>query len=450
MEFFPDFTDRESPIIKSYNNIVTNDHLLEKIFTSIYKVNQYYDEPQYWSYSGLINNKSFLHDGFQFTATSSGFSLINKEHALAKCIFEGVERLCNYIYRDNFAVCKASIKSIHRKFVNPLEMTRYSKSQLNNSHYRKFFITPESIFNWTSCHSCFDNHAYMVPCSLIYLSYKYLSKEPSIYPAISTGVAGGSTLSSAIVRGIFEVLERDAFVIHYLNKIPGRKIRLSKLANNLSFQKYIDIVKRYRLKISIVDISTDINIPIIAAIVIDSTGIGKAVSVGLKCSTNLVDAICGAIDEAFHTRGRLRGTHEMNDKIVGINELISKSNIQNRGIYWYPKKMINQVNFWINSDYISPLEDRITHGNYRPIPLKDVLNQLREKKYSIYYKEITLPELRQLNYHIVKVIMPDFQPLYLDENYRILGGYRLSTIPTLYGCTTKNIEELNNTPHPFL
>ena len=70
--------------------------------------------------------------------------------------------------------------------------------------------------------------------------------------------------------------------------------------------------------------------------------------------------------------------------------------------------------------------------------------------YDVLYKDILVPSLKDLNYSVVKVIIPQMQPVYLDERYPLLGSERLYQVPKILGYESKTEEKLNKYPHPFL
>lgn len=69
---------------------------------------------------------------------------------------------------------------------------------------------------------CTDKSVYM-PLSFIKLPYKIQEEEDRINPSISTSLALGKTKNQAILTGIYEVIEREAFAISWLLKLPPNK-----------------------------------------------------------------------------------------------------------------------------------------------------------------------------------------------------------------------------------
>jgi len=66
----------------------------------------------------------------------------------------------------------------------------------------------------------------------------------------------------------------------------------------------------------------------------------------------------------------------------------------------------------------------------------------------VIYVDLTPSNLKNKKIYVVKVLVPEFQPLYLDERFPYWEGKRLKEIPQkLRFIPCKNI---NKFPHPFL
>jgi len=77
---------------------------------------------------------------------------------------------------------------------------------------------------------------------------------------------------------------------------------------------------------------------------------------------------------------------------------------------------------------------------------------LGSKEYDVIYVDITAPKIGKYGVKVVKVIIPQLQPLHLDEKYPYLSFRRLYEAPVDMGVLTraKTFNELNKIPHPFL
>lgn len=413
------------------------------------RVLQYYDEPKLWQYSAFINSKFVSQNGGEFHGTASGVSFFSEKLAILKCLAEAVERYCNFAFFNTQVNFVGTYGALKIEGLDPKSVSGFSESQLKSENLRNNIIKNNSKFSWTEGISLTSGKKILIPSQLIYLSYPRLDDEPTIYPSISTGCAGGSCLSAALVRGICEIIERDAFIIFYLNKLHPFRINLDQIADE-RIQNLLRISRRYNMEIFSLDITTDILIPTFLSVVVNRTGIGKAVSVGSKSSINLIAALVGSIEETFNTRTWIRTEYESNYERVIPDNLTEKSNIKTRGFLWYGQDTIKKLDFFLKSPKSKLIPSDIKKHESSGEQLKYLLNILKTQGYEVLYKEITIPIFKDLNYRVVKVIIPQTQQFYLNEKYKLLGGKRLYEVPRKLGYKARKEEELNAFPHPFL
>lgn len=433
---------------KTLNTIKRLGLALEKIplIESLDRVRQHYDGPKFWYYSASISDKFLKQQGNHFNSSASGVSFFSQETAILKVLAEAIERYSNFAFFSDSVDFVGKYFEIRKRGIDPKEFVFFSDKQLSQKKYKDFLIKDDSVFRWTKINSLTDKDTYLVPCQAVYLSYKNIKGEPIIYPSISTGAAGHFSLDSAILNGIYEVLERDSFMIYYLNKLKPKKYDLLS-SNNKEIQKLLKIAARYNMQVLSLDIKTDLDIPVVASVVLDRSGLSKAVSVGLKCHLDIEKAIIGSITEAFHTRTWIRESYIGNPKSMTKRMLLRDSSIRNRGLFWYSTESIPRLDFFTKN-----LETiKIINGNKNLSATKQLSilkNVLAAKGYKIYYKDITSKYFSELQFKVVKVIVPRMQPLYLNENYPLKEGDRLRNVPL--GLGYKKVGVLNTYPHPFL
>lgn len=429
-------------LIKKLSSLFSQTNLVQKIRL----VRQHYDEPKFHFFSANLNSHFLKLDGRKFTSHASGFSFFSKEVAFLKCCGESIERYCNQAFLKTSVKYLGSFSKIGQKAISPQAIASFSSKQRKENPLLR--LDESSVFSWSEGRSLLDGRRVLIPSQLVYLSYPRLKREPIIYLPISTGAAGGGCLAAAIVRGIYEVVERDSYMIHYLNKIPAPQIDLKSI-NNSEIQKLLKIGKRYKLKIATIDTTTDLQIPTYASVVIDQTGIGKAVSVGLKANLDKVSAIIGSIDEAFHTRPWIRTEYEKRKRKVAEIKLNNVSSIVDRGFLWYPKAAIKNLDFWLKNPEVIKIrgaKSKLTAGEQ----LRQLTALLKKNSCEAFFVDLMVPQLKKLGYFVVKVIIPKLHPVYLNEKYRCFGGNRLYEVPKRLGFKAKMEDELNQFPHPFL
>src|SRR5690606_28974937 len=118
---------------------------------------------------------------------------------------------------------------------------------------------------------------------------------------ISTGAAGGFGKDETLLRGIYEVVERDSIMTSYLNKVLLQRVNYLSITNK-HILDILTYLKKYWLKVHIFYIRNDLQIPTFMTILEDKTSFGPAIAVGTKTNLNIESALLGSIEEALFTR----------------------------------------------------------------------------------------------------------------------------------------------------
>ncbi len=114
--------------------------------------------------------------------------------------------------------------------------------------------------------------------------------------ALSTGAAAGRTADDAATRAILELVERDAAALWWVGGRPARRVVLDEPA----LAPAIQLLATYRRgathrQTQLFDISSDLEIPVMAAVSTDADG--GMFACGLGCRLSRADAAMSALNE---------------------------------------------------------------------------------------------------------------------------------------------------------
>ena len=431
----------ESILKKGARFICKNSNIIDGVEKTVL----YNDEPKIFSYT------SYYKDKFTETHTEDSVAsgvAFNKTRALLKLIGETIERYALTINNNKNLLFDSfnNLNNSQKNILNPAEILPFSQKQIK-AHNINISLLKSTKIHWILGKSLTANHEVLIPAQLIFVPYIYQKSEPLIMWPISTGAASGKSLDEALYKGICEIVERDSFMIHYLNKINSSQINISSIKNR-EINKILEILSRYKIELSLINLTTDIGIPSIGAVLLDKTGLGPAVCVGLKAGWDINDVIIGAIEEAVMLRTWIR------DKFIYLEPDFKREKIMqtinDRAHFWFPIKAISYLDFWLNNKNKTGIKEITTKINV--FYLQKAVSVLKEKKIDIYYVNLTDKLFKKTGFTIVKVIIPELQPLYLSEDYRYFGKRRLYQAPVNMEVLQKPKTELelNKIPHPFL
>jgi ribosomal protein S12 methylthiotransferase accessory factor len=397
----------------------------------------FYDEPGFYYYSSLLNPsiKYFKLLGFRVNThylVSGGISYVSRRLALLKCLGETVERFCQCCYNP---------KSIF--FSSYKQLLEKSKNALDPVIYKNYPKIRNKKIGWIEGRDFINNAKILLPAQLAYLSYPR-KNEISLSLNITTGAAAGFTHESALLNGIYEAIERDAFMTMYLNKIDAPKINLTKITDK-AIQSVIKIYARYGFEVAVYNLTNDLGVPVFLTMLVDKLGNNPKFSIGMKVGLNINSSILGSLEEAFLARYYIK--NELLQRKFPIYRMgkISIDSAFDRGLFWMNPAMLKELDFLTKQ---SPKQFNIKDLKLnQKEELEHVKQILRGKGLQVYYADITLKNFRKINYLVYKVFIPSLQPLYLVEEEKELKMDRLKTVAEHFG--KKNVI-INEIPHPFL
>jgi len=378
---------------------------------------------------------------------------LNFEEAISKTIGEALERYPLTIYRRRNFI-RASMSNLaksKKNFLNIHKLAGFAEWQKGLFPKRKF--DDQSNFFWAAGKEILSDKTALIPAQLVFWNYD-VSQEPSepyLREPNTNGAAGHFTVEEAILSGIYENIQRDAFLIHWLNSIPPQKID-QNTAKDDDLRHLITLLNRYNFEVVLLNTSLDIPIFSCVCILLDKSGVGPQISIGGGCEPNQEKAMMRSVVEALGIYSWIRTINysftldkeyrPFRDHSIGQEK---------RMIIWRDKAAFTAIESFISGGKQPLQETGLKTVNFNsPIEeLNHVKNIFRDlgNGYEIFVCEAKHEILETLGYHSIKVIIPALVPLYLRENNAPLGSERLKDIPQKLGM--KPATDFNPWPHPF-
>ena len=354
----------------------------------------------------------------------------DKEYARLKSIAECVERICLFHSKDGSMLQE----EFHNQsnFIDPSYFNCFSEEQLLNNYNTHLKNIKEAKYYWKEVTDEITGLKKFIPAQLVYLSEMF-KNEILIREQISTGTAIYTNKNQALISGTLEVLERDAYMTAYLNKKEIKKIN----NDNKEIKELIDYLNRYELYPHIFDITNDLAVPSVMTITLDYTGIGPAVNVGLRSDFCYKNAIIGSLMESIQCRRITRLMKETNpNKIITEDDV---NDLSNRYLYWYDVSKIKDLEFWLSTNNTISLSKLEEKNIDQEMGFNYIKNKLSNLGYNIFSADITWDEVRNAGFNVSKIIIPELQPLYLNE--------KLKCLYSKHGGNIRDDSTLK--PHPF-
>ena len=327
---------------------------------------------------------------------------ITKDHARASAMMEGFERY-SAERQDSDEVTIAGLDEISDlgEYINPesLNLPKDFKKQSLDS----------MKLEWSPVKDIISDKEYYIPTNAIYHPYIHGNDCESLFKSNTNGLASGNILEEAILHGIFEVIERDAWSIFELTHKNYAQIDLDSIESDI-VNDTIDRFESNGIKIKLMDFTADINVPTIAASADDTvTRDAGLLTLGMGTHLDPEVAILRALTEVAQSRAT---------QINGAREDTVRADFAREAGYERMKR-INKYYFREEDEKISlsSIENKSTTSITADLEIvKDEL--IANDIDKILYYDLTRPEL---DVSVVRVIIPEMELFALDPSR---AGYR--------------------------
>ena len=327
---------------------------------------------------------------------------ISKDHAKASAMMEGFERYSAEKQEcDNTIFATPNEIADKGDYIEPKSLNlpqKFEKADLGDTK-----------FEWNLAHDIITDNDYYVLSNAVFHPYNHDTEVESLFKSNTNGLASGNVLEEAILHGIFEVIERDAWSIFEMTHKNYSQINIDSIESEL-IKEIIDKFESQGIKIKLMDFTADINIPTIAASADDTvTRDAGLLTLGIGTHLDPEVAILRALTEVAQSRAT---------QINGAREDTVRADFAREAGYERMKR-INKYYFRQEEEQInlSDIENKSTTSIDEDIDIVKeelIANDIKH----VLYTDLTRPEV---DVSVVRVIIPEMEVYAIDPSR---AGYR--------------------------
>lgn len=185
---------------------------------------------------GMIS--AFARDNYNLYSNSSAFINLQEgrrkeigygrafdfEQSYVSGIAEALERQSGMRPGSKRTVVRGSYNELSSQALNPRSLGLHTHEQYTLPNFPLVEYHDDLAFNWVWGYSFQRQQPILVPERYIFYGLTFWTKERSFVYEISNGWALGSSLEEAILHGILELAERDAFLMTWYTQMPMPRI----------------------------------------------------------------------------------------------------------------------------------------------------------------------------------------------------------------------------------
>lgn len=380
------------------------------------------------------------------TGTSGG-SHWDQAAARAAAIGESLERYSAAHVPAGLAVATAD--ELGPAAVPPASFALFHPTQYAAAPFPFRPFTSSTRVRWARGWSLADGAPVWLPAQLVYLPVAEPGDEPPIGYATSSGVACAATPERAVATALYELIERDAFMLVWANRLslPLLDWRDDPELRRLDERYFASTGLRH----SAVDLSVFFGVPAVLGVVHGLPARLGALGVGAGCASTIQTAWRKAFAEAFDVHAHVR------DALVREPELADGA-AEDIGcfddhIFFYgtPERARR-------ASFLDASGDRRPVADVTPLPdldddgqVRELVERLASRGVDAYAVDVTSADVRDAGFCVVRVVCPQLCALDVVDRARFLGGGRLYRAAYEAGLVERPLElaDLNRDPHPF-
>jgi ribosomal protein S12 methylthiotransferase accessory factor len=272
--------------------------------------------------------------------------------------------------------------------------------------------------NWTRGGDPISGNAARFPSQLVFFLNES-SSEPTCGQVTSNGVATHTIQGKALLASAYELIERDALMIHWFNRIPRESISApSHLAGRIAHLEDLGFSVR------LINLSLDVG-PVILAVLRRRTCGFPGIALGLGAHPSPLIAATKALDEASLT------TTALDDPVPSLcspREVISIFDHQ----LWYSQPENQHELDFFESGIMVPIE-AIAFG---PRTVRELRSVFTRNGLQWYVVEMNSDGRRRTGLWTFRSVVPGLIPITFGYGLEPLGMSRLWEVPSRLGFKT--------------
>jgi len=368
-------------------------------------------------------------------------------------VVEGLERSASHGSRSKTVTVYDTYDNLKPDALDPTGLG-YGPSYYADRDVGSAPVLSDLPMHWVWGYSLRDERPLLVPEQLVY----YLDHRPDQRRFVresTNGCASGTCLEEAMLFGMLELVERDAFLLSWYASLRQPQIEVSSVRSTAT-RIALDRLSLAGYDARLFDVRVDLPIPVVGAVVIRrNTGLGHLCFAG-AARMDPEDAARAAVCEAASIApglARWTGEHLVEAQALADDFRRVVSLEHHVWLHSLPQ-MADRASFLLADPPVRSMVDLYEdwqRGRPATLDLRDdvryLVDLIAQTGSDVIVVDVTSPEQASIGLHSVRVLAPGLVPLDFGwRRQRVLTHPRLRA---LLGDDARAPTRLNLCPHPL-
>ncbi|MGH3897441.1 MAG: TOMM precursor leader peptide-binding protein [Pseudonocardiaceae bacterium] len=386
---------------------------------------------------------------------------LNVISAEITAITEAIERYGGLAPCGKRTVVRASYDELGDKALDPIRLGLHSEAQYALPHFRYQRYRHDLTLNWVWAYSFAQQRPLLVPERYAYYGLRHWEPAGRAFVSEnSNGCALGGCLEEAILYGLLEVAERDAFLLTWYAQLPVPRIEVASLRGRTTALIIERIEHTTGHTIHIFNTTMEHRIPCVWVMAVDERDREGQPKVACAAGAHLDPerALEGALLElARQLQHAPRGYRDDRDRILAM--VADPGNVRamaDHAPLYYAPEVFERLAFLFHTPrrqtFTEAFRDQYVPSEDLSADLREAIGRYLDIGLDVIVVDQTGPEHALEQFACVKVIVPGAVPMVFGyDTRRIHGLERLYRVGYELGYHPQPLTdaELNPHPHPF-
>ena len=378
---------------------------------------------------------------------ATGAAGLTREDALIAGLGEAVERYSAAVIPWESLPC-ASYEDLEGRAIGLDAFELYTEEQYRDESFPCSRWSADTPIYWARGESLVTGEEVLLPAPQVYVPYLYRDtkhRSDFVSMGVSTGAACHSDPLLARLSGLFESVERDAFMVTWMRKIARPRIAWwnDDYLSSIFEKHYAGCGVSFHL----FDLSLDIEIPTVLCLAQATLRTGPVCVVGCATRGQYREACSKAMLEAAQCMTWAHYLLAVYDDWEPAEDYSNVKTFQDHVLLYLQRGMFKHLSFLLDTPMTIELPES---RDLKPAECyQESLAALKRRELEPVEVTLSTPEIEALGLHVLKIVIPGLAQITGDHKYPALANTRFDTVPSHLGIEHLCGTHRNPMPHPF-
>ena len=334
-----------------------------------------------------------------------------------KAVMEALERWSSGVIPEG-ELQECSAKKLGENALDPRSVVAYARQQYRRKSFPLTPFSKERKYKWKSVTTFPEGKSWYLPIECLYYPIgSRIVLDPYTF-ANSSGIAAGFSFEEAITRGVYEAIERDAFMCAWINRQSMPRVQVETLPQEEQLR--VRNMEEFEYKLYVVDLTLDLA-PVALVIAVHETK-KPALTLGAASNLNFLSAVKKAISEVEY---QLYWALRHPDDILTIESQRDVKDVLDHMRLYSSHKYLSRARFlWEGVQSCCPKIDFVEPKD----ELGELLKILESTGKKLVLVDLTPPLLREFGIWVIRSIPLGLIPISFGYGMEPLGMPRFRQV----------------------